>query len=718
MYEWYQRKKDGMYKETHLIIPLTAPVQFSSGSRKYLVDPYIIGALIGDGCISDKVLEMGYVEFTNEDQEIIDRFEKLGYDMSHNYQKFGKNARNYHIYDDFLIEYLKKLGIAGNKSENHFIPSVYKYSNIESRIKLMQGLMDTDGYVDDRGHMSYTTISAQLAEDVAWVIRSLGGVATVKRDSAGYKDDEGKFIQCKDAYTVYFRTKMNPDLCGISRKKNRAKYEFNGGNSELGKRITDIEYIGIREGRCITVDDPSGLYIVDNFTVTHNSYLGCAWLASSCFRFDGIRMAVARLTLKSLRETTWSTLYRLLISWGLKENINFVINNQFGYLDFWNGSRIQMVELSPSLKDPDYNSLGSLEITGAFIDELSDISEKAATVLASRIRFMVADTFVVGKIAQSTNPCQTWVRSTYVQDDDGNRVRLPKGYRYIPFTVFDNPDEKFRMVYFNKLRKIKDKATRERLTYGNWDFVESNKMAAYWNFNGDVHLIQGLKESKYNPMMPLIVSMDFNVSPYMSGLPIQIDYLSKHVYVYPEYVGRPDMKQNNTPSFSEMLARNLLHDRHIGGVILTGDPAGAARSTQTKEGVNNFTIMRDVLSDYHINSKTELFNKQPAHVTRLEFVNELFGGFEGWRIFIDLRCRRLTEDMVYQRKNPDGTKEKKRVMLETGDKAEKYGHMSDCLDYALTYFLSDAYAKYKNGSSEPVIATIGDDETMYNQFSY
>ena len=57
-------------------------------------------------------------------------------------------------------------------------------------------------------------------------------------------------------------------------------------------------------------------------------------------------------------------------------------------------------------------------------------------------------------------------------------------------------------------------------------------------------------------------------------------------------------------------------------------------------------------------------------------------------------------------------------MLETGDKAEKYGHMSDCLDYALTYFLSDAYAKYKNGSSEPVIATIGDDETMYNQFSY
>ncbi len=667
--------------------------------------------------MSESVLKKGCVQFTNEDQEIVDKFEELGYDMSHYSQQIGKNARDYSIYDDFLIGYLKKLGIAGNKSENHFIPSVYKYANLDGRIRLMQGLMDTDGYVDSRGHMSYTSISKQLAEDVAWVVRSLGGVATIKQDEAGYKRD-GEYIKCNDAYTVYFRTKMNPDLCGISRKRNRARYDFNGGNSELGKRITDIEYIGIREGRCITVDDPSGLYIVDNFTVTHNSYLGCAWLASSCFRFDGIRMAVARLTLKSLRETTWSTLYRLLISWGLKENIHFAINNQFGYLDFWNGSRIQMVELSPSLKDPDYNSLGSLEITGAFIDEVSEISEKAATVLASRIRFMVADTFVVGKIAMSTNPCQTWVRSTYVQDDDGNRVRLPRGYRYIPFTVFDNPDEKFRMVYFNRLRKIKDKATRERLTYGNWDFIDSNKMAAYWNFNGEVHLVTNLKEQKYNPMKPLVISMDFNVSPYMSGLPIQFNYEERCVYVFPEYVGRPDVKQNNTPSFSEMLARSILRDRHIGGIVLTGDPAGAARSTQTRDGVNNFTIMRDILAAQNISSRTELFSKQPAHVTRLEFVNEIFDGYDGWRILIDLRCRRLTEDLVYQRKNPDGTKEKKKVMLESGDKAEKYGHMSDCLDYALTYFLSDSYSRYKNGKSEPVITTIGDDDVMYNQFSY
>ena len=718
MFEWYERKKDGMYSGMNLIIPLSEPVQFTTGCHKPTIDPYILGALIGDGCISDCVINSGCVQFTTEDEEIKNRFIAAGYDMGVSYQKKNNKSKNFIIRNSRLVQQLRDLGIAGNKSAEHFIPKYYKLASIKDRISLMQGLIDTDGYVDKRGHIIYTSISKQLAEDVAFIVRSLGGVATITSGKSGYKHpDTGEYIECSAHYDVQIRTKINPELCGLKRKRERARYEFNGGMSELGKRIVNIEFLGIKEGRCITVDDPSGLYVVNDFTVTHNSFLGCCWLTYSCMQFTGIRMLVARKVRKTLLETTWNTLKDVLRLWGLKEGVNYSINSQTYVITFWNGSTIMAMDLTPLPSDPDFNSLGSLEITGAFVDEVSEVSEKAIEVLASRIRYKIEDTFVVGKIFMSTNPCITWVRSTFVMTDDGDPVKLAKGYRYIPFSLFDNPNEKFRMIYFNKLSKIRDKATRDRLLYGNWWFVESNKMAAYWNFDGDKHLKQGVFESRYDPLKPLILSMDFNVNPYMTCLPMQIDYDNKKVYIFPEFIGRSKDKLNNTPAFTRYIAKKLVEWGHVGGVLLTGDPAGAARSTQTEEGVNNFTIATKNFTAANLRSTTQLLSKQPAQITRLEFVNELFKTYDGWSVEIDMRCHRLTEDFIYQQKNPDGTKEKKKIQMEDGSRAERYGHASDCFDYALVYYLSPLYDKYKSGTSS-IIVTVNPDEIVYNEFDY
>ena len=448
------------------------------------------------------------------------------------------------------------------------------------------------------------------------------------------------------------------------------------------------------------------------------SFLGSCWLIISCIQFPGILMVVARLTLKDLRATTWSTILRILKDWGLQEDVNYRINNQFGYLEFWNGSKIMMYELSPSLKDPEYNNLGSLEITGAFVDEVSEVPEKAIEVLGSRIRFKVAETFVVGKLLLSTNPVQNYVKTTFVTDDDGLPVKLQKGDRFIPFTVFDNPDITFRNNYFNKLRKIKDKVTRERIAYGNWDYTESNKMAAYWNFDGEKILVSNLKEKKYDPLRPLILSLDFNVSPYMTCLPMQFDYENKEVCVFPEIIGFAKEKLNNTPAFSRHIRKLLVSEwNHMGGVLVTGDPAGLARSTQTEDGVNNFTIILKELNSYNLNPKLQLLNKQPAIVTRLEFINELLSGYDGWKVYIDLRCRRLTEDFVYQKKNEDGTKEKKKVLDSNGIKSEKYGHASDCFDYAIIYYLGKEYQRYRFGQVDNIV-TVSQGQTVYGDFDY
>lgn len=154
--------------------------------------------------------------------------------------------------------------------------------------------------------------------------------------------------------------------------------------------------------------------------------------------------------------------------------------------------------------DPNFERFGSSEYTIAFIDEVSEISERAVEVLFSRLRWRTAETFKTARMMMSTNPCVNWVRSRFVQDDEGNPVLCHEGEAYVPFSVFDNPDMQFVQTYVAALNKITDRATRERLLYGNWDFVESNIMAAYWNFDGQKHLIEKLREKVYDPMKPII----------------------------------------------------------------------------------------------------------------------------------------------------------------------------------------------------------------------
>ena len=126
---------------------------------------------------------------------------------------------------------------------------------------------------------------------------------------------------------------------------------------------------------------------------------------------------------------------------------------------------------------------------------------------------------------------------------------------YVPFTVFDNPNKAFVATYRASLDKISDKVTRERILYGNWDFIETNEVAAYWNFDGNLHLIDNLKEKIYNPLKPIVLSWDFNVAPYMSCLALQIDYEGKNIYVLEEILGRAEDKENNTPKLADKISR-------------------------------------------------------------------------------------------------------------------------------------------------------------------
>jgi hypothetical protein len=133
--------------------------------------------------------------------------------------------------------------------------------------------------------------------------------------------------------------------------------------------------------------------------------------------------------------------------------------------------------------------------------------------------------------------------------------------------------------------------------------------------------------------------------------------------------------------------------------------------------VNNFTVILDTLGSGVLRPKLRLLKKQPPQVTRCDFVNQVFEGYNGWEIAIDIRCRRLTEDLIYQLRNDDGTKSKRKVLdAKTGVKYEKYGHLSDCLDYLLCFYLRDSWHRFKNGedSTVAVLSTT----TLHEGFTY
>ena len=430
------------------------------------------------------------------------------------------------------------------------------------------------------------------------------------------------------------------------------------------------------------------------------SFIGSVWLVSSCMRYENIRAVVARKTLKSLKESTWNTIKTIIKDWGLKEDINYKINNIEGTLTFWNSSVIIMKEMADIPSDQNFERFGSSEYTIALVDEVSEISEKAIEVLFSRLRWRTHETFKTSRMLLTTNPTINWVRSRFVQDENGDQVTLREGEAYIPFSVFDNPNIAFRQTYEAALNKIRDQATKERLLYGNWDFVEANDMAIYNRFNGSRHLIPGLKEKAYDPTKPLITVWDFNVAPQMSVLTAQVDYDKKEVLILEELLGKPEEKENNTPALARKVRMKLYRDKQIGGVDITGDPAGLQRSTTNEDGVNNYTIIVDTFGKGILRPKVKLLHKQPPQVTRCEFINELFEEYGGWKILIDIRCRKLTQDLIYQTKNEDGTKNKQKVTdPKSGVKFEKFGHLSDCLDYLLCYYLRETWYKFKSGDA-------------------
>lgn len=272
--EHLTKQKSGEIKNSKLLIPLCEPIKLtrSWGNRHYKPSssPYVIGAILGDGCITDNIKKGSYdATLCSADEGIVKEFENAGIDMTNYAQKQGSTACDYRIKDNRLRNDLEGLKLYGCDAFNKAVPDFYKFGSIDTRWAILQGLMDTDGTVDKRGHCSFATVSEQLAKDVKFLVNSLGGLATVNKHENHYVKN-GERIEASDYYDVYIRINQSERMFRLSRKKALCT-EYNGGVSELGRRIIDFEYVGEQECCCIAVNNTNSLFMVNDFIVTHNS---------------------------------------------------------------------------------------------------------------------------------------------------------------------------------------------------------------------------------------------------------------------------------------------------------------------------------------------------------------------------------------------------------------------------------------------------------------
>ena len=134
------------------------------------------------------------------------------------------------------------------------------------------------------------------------------------------------------------------------------------------------------------------------------SYLGCAWLLASCLRYSGSRWLMGRAVLKHLKDSTLLTFFQVCKEWGIKKDEQYTYNSMEGVIKFFNGSEIYLKDLFAYPSDPEFDSFGSTEFTGAFIDEGSQVSEKAKNIKSARLRYKHKEFELVPKLLIGSNP--------------------------------------------------------------------------------------------------------------------------------------------------------------------------------------------------------------------------------------------------------------------------------------------------------------------------
>lgn len=231
------------------------------------LDPYLLGFLIGDGslCYTTKGISSAEKDLIDKVSALLEKEEcALRQKTTYGYDIVKKGKENK------LRQKIDALGL-NVLSVNKFIPKEYMFASKQDRLKLIQGLFDTDGTVtvSKKGGCAFefSTSSKQLAEDIAFVLRTLGCVVKIIERESFYKKAETR-IKAHNSYRLFIKCPNNLSIC--TSIKHTSKVVDRQANTPM-RKLVSIELDGMEQCQCIMVDSEEHTYITDNVTVTHNT---------------------------------------------------------------------------------------------------------------------------------------------------------------------------------------------------------------------------------------------------------------------------------------------------------------------------------------------------------------------------------------------------------------------------------------------------------------
>jgi len=246
------------------------------------------------------------------------------------------------------------------------------------------------------------------------------------------------------------------------------------------------------------------------------SWVGCAWLILMCIKYPKTRYLMGRSKLDSLKKTTLNTFFEVCESWGIKAGKHYNFNAGSNIIKFYNKSEIMLKDLFLYPSDRNFDNLGSLEITGAFIDEANQITEKAKNIVASRMRYKLDDYGIIPKMLMTCNPAKNWVYSQYYRPaKDGKQ----KEHRQFIQSLVD--DNEYISKYYKTQLLTLDELSKQRLLFGNWEYDATNDALIDYDSIISIFENKGISGEKYISCDVARFGSDKTVIMYWQGLHIK-----------------------------------------------------------------------------------------------------------------------------------------------------------------------------------------------------